>query len=347
MESSPQEITTSSQVVVSSESVSFGQLMKNFGKECVAGSIGGISGIFVGHPLDTIRVRLQTQTSSKFGAIHFLKEAVAKEGARSLFKGLLSPLIGEAINNCILFGVYNGLLPNVLSTFLGNLSEEEQTMIRRTSIPIQFASGSLAGFCIAFVVCPTELIKIRLQTSTDHITTRATSGTLGRRGFMDCAKFIWKYEGGLRGIYHGYSSTLIRELSFNGVYFATYEQCKTRFSRYLASKQMEGADEEQIKKKIEELRSDWRVILTSGGLAGLSAWGLCYQTDVVKSLIQSRSPVAAARGEYSVKVIDVFNECRKSKSLFKGLAPTLVRAVPVNAVTFLMVEAISRYLNDI
>ncbi|KAF0976364.1 hypothetical protein FDP41_004591 [Naegleria fowleri] len=337
MESSPQEITTSQQQVVLSEPMSFGQLMKNFGKECLAGSIGGISGIIVGHPLDTIRVRLQTQTSSsKFGAIHFLKEAVVKEGARSLFKGLLSPLIGEAINNCILFGVYNGLLPNVLKTLLGsNLSEEEQTMIRRSSIPIQFVSGSLAGFCIAFVVCPTELIKIRLQTSTDHIKTRSTSGTLGRRGFVDCAKFIWKYEGGLRGIYHGFSSTLIRELSFNGVYFATYEQCKTRFARYLAVKQMEGgADEEQIKKKTEEMRSDPRVILSSGGLAGLGAWGLCYQTDVVKSLIQSRSPVAAAKGEYSVKVLDVFNECRKSKSLFKGLTPTLVRAVPVNAVTF-------------
>lgn len=64
MESSPQEITTSQQQVVLSEPMSFGQLMKNFGKECLAGSIGGISGIIVGHPLGKYDGDLLSQCSS-------------------------------------------------------------------------------------------------------------------------------------------------------------------------------------------------------------------------------------------------------------------------------------------
>jgi len=103
---------------------------------------------------DTIRVRLQTSKQS-VGAMHMLREAIKKEGTRSLFKGMLSPLIGETINNCILFGVYNGLLPYLFKNVIGTKSDEEHADFRRNSIARQFLSGSLAGACIALVVCPT------------------------------------------------------------------------------------------------------------------------------------------------------------------------------------------------
>ena len=36
-------------------------------KNLIAGGIGGICSVFIGHPLDTIKVRLQTMTVSKQG----------------------------------------------------------------------------------------------------------------------------------------------------------------------------------------------------------------------------------------------------------------------------------------
>ena len=189
------------------------------------------------------------------------------------------------------------------------------------------------------------MIKIRLQTNTDPIHTRSTNGSDGRRGFLDCAKYIWNQEGKIRGIYHGFSATMMRELSFNGVYFAVYEQCKTLFSHFLAERN--AIELGQVKKLSEEMRSDWRVVMSSGALSGLSAWAIAYQTDVIKSVVQSRSPVLAAQGVYKVKIADVFKECWQSRSLFKGLGPTLVRAVPANAATFWVYELTSSYLHSL
>jgi solute carrier family 25 (mitochondrial carnitine/acylcarnitine transporter), member 20/29 len=102
--------------------------------EFVAGSVGGMFGVSVGHPLDTIRVRLQTQsrTNPEFSSFFdCLKKTMKKErGIRGLYKGMLSPLLGEMGNLAILFGVYG----NVKHYF-------PQEGITGTAI-----SGSIAGF---------------------------------------------------------------------------------------------------------------------------------------------------------------------------------------------------------
>ena len=83
--------------------------------EFVAGSIGGMCGVVTGHPMDTIRVRLQTQsrTNPQFSSFFdCLKKTVQKErGIRGLYKGMFSPLIGEMGNLAILFGVYGNIKP--------------------------------------------------------------------------------------------------------------------------------------------------------------------------------------------------------------------------------------------
>ncbi|KAL9649822.1 hypothetical protein ABK040_009635 [Willaertia magna] len=293
------------------------ELVKHFSKECFAGSLGGMSGIIVGHPLDTIRVRLQTLRPKGVSAFGMLRQTVMNEGSRALFKGMLSPLIGETLNNCVLFGVYNGLIPSLWKS-------------HEHSITTQFLSGSLAGFCIAFIVCPTELIKIRLQTQFGQ-----------NYGFFNKARHIWRNEGKLIGIYHGFSATMLRELSFNGVYFASYEQAKEflyKHQKSIFGSRIANNEEEELIPK-----SNWKIVMTSGGFAGVTAWLLTYPTDVIKSAVQARSPLD--KHKVALKVKDVFKEALKSRSLFVGLGPTLVRAVPSNAVTFWMYELVSSYLH--
>ncbi|EPB68254.1 hypothetical protein ANCCEY_12660 [Ancylostoma ceylanicum] len=55
-----------------------------------AGCLGGAAGVLAGHPLDTIKVRLQTQNSaSKLyrGTWHCFKMIIQKEGVHGLYKG--------------------------------------------------------------------------------------------------------------------------------------------------------------------------------------------------------------------------------------------------------------------
>ena len=79
----------------------------------MAGWIGGGTGIAFGQPLDTIKIRLQTQDASVVsvhsrytGAIDCFRKIVANEGFSALYRGLLPPLMTISLQNAILFASF-------------------------------------------------------------------------------------------------------------------------------------------------------------------------------------------------------------------------------------------------
>ncbi|XP_026538460.1 mitochondrial carnitine/acylcarnitine carrier protein [Notechis scutatus] len=71
--------------------------VKNF----FAGGFGGVCLVFVGHPLDTIKVRLQTQPKPLpgqaplyAGTFDCFRKTLVKEGFRGLYKGMAAPIVG-------------------------------------------------------------------------------------------------------------------------------------------------------------------------------------------------------------------------------------------------------------
>lgn len=64
-------------------------------KGFVAGVFSGIAKLSVGHPFDTIKVRMQTSTSTQFnGPLDCLMQTLRKEGPSGLYKGATPPLLG-------------------------------------------------------------------------------------------------------------------------------------------------------------------------------------------------------------------------------------------------------------
>uniref|UniRef100_A0A1I8BWX5 Malate dehydrogenase n=1 Tax=Meloidogyne hapla TaxID=6305 RepID=A0A1I8BWX5_MELHA len=49
-------------------------------KDLLAGYIAGSSGILIGHPLDTLKTRVQLNKNSSIGFIKIAKEIFKKEG---------------------------------------------------------------------------------------------------------------------------------------------------------------------------------------------------------------------------------------------------------------------------
>ena len=81
--------------------------------EFLAGCIGGCAGVVVGHPFDTIKVRLQTQDplNPKFkGTWDCLSKTVKNESFRGLYKGLTSPMAGVSVVNALVFGAHGNLV---------------------------------------------------------------------------------------------------------------------------------------------------------------------------------------------------------------------------------------------
>lgn len=71
-----------------------------------AGTIAGINVTIVGHPFDTLKVRLQTQPTDKpiyKGVSDCFFKTLKWEGPSGLYKGVQAPLIGQMFFRATMF----------------------------------------------------------------------------------------------------------------------------------------------------------------------------------------------------------------------------------------------------
>ncbi|KAM9786263.1 mitochondrial carnitine/acylcarnitine carrier protein-like [Neosynchiropus ocellatus] len=275
-------------------------------KNLMAGGVGGACLLLAGHPLDTIKVRLQTQpkASAQYvlytGAYDCFRKTISKEGVLGLYKGLGAPLAGVAPMMAISFFGF-GLGKQLQQTDPG-------TPLTHTQI---FLSGCLAGVFTTVIVAPGERIKCLLQV-------QAGSDKSKYSGPMDCAVRLYK-EQGIRSVYKGTVLTLIRDVPSNGLYFLTYEYLKNFLTP-------EGQSVSQLSTP---------KILLAGGMAGVLNWTIALPPDVLKSNFQT-----AADGKYT-GLVDVLRTLLREegpRGLYKGFNAVFLRAFPANAACFLGFE---------
>ncbi|KAL2521869.1 Mitochondrial carnitine/acylcarnitine carrier-like protein [Forsythia ovata] len=290
--------------------------MGDVAKDLTAGTVGGASQLICGHPFDTIKVKLQSQPallpgqSPKYsGAMDAVKQTVAAEGPRGLYKGMGAPLATVAALNALLFTV-RGQMEALLRSEPGvPLTVNQQVLC-----------GAGAGVAVSFLACPTELIKCRLQAQSALATSGSSAVAVKYGGPMDVARQAIKSEGGARGLFKGLVPTMAREVPGNAAMFGVYEALK----QFLAG----GPDTSNLGRGS---------LMAAGGLAGAAFWISVYPTDVVKSVIQ----VDDYRNPKFNGSVDAFRKILASegmKGLYKGFGPAMARSVPANAACFLAYE---------
>ena len=131
-------------------------------KDIAAGAIGGMAGKIIDHPFDSIKVKLQHQTTLGGSGGQFsgpwdcFSRTLRYEGWTGLYRGLSIPLFGAIFETAIIFSA-NGLFRRVLIA-AGDIEEGEML-----PLPQVFVSGAAAGAAAALVLTPVELVKCRLQ----------------------------------------------------------------------------------------------------------------------------------------------------------------------------------------
>ncbi|BEI81460.1 hypothetical protein CcaverHIS002_0206200 [Cutaneotrichosporon cavernicola] len=289
----------------------------------VAGVIAGAAGLIVGQPFDVVKVRYQTPSfNGKYTSIHQAFRAILREeGIRGMFKGVMSPMAGIAGVNGIVFSSYqffmNAQIPKEgVNPTLGQIC----------------LAGAGSGVLAATLTCPIELIKIRQQSLPPNLNPNVFTVTLG----------ILR-NGGLRGLYRGYSATVIRELAY-GPYFWAYEaSCRFfKWRRHLPEQPPHGHG--LIDEAEAELHSglNWAELMAAGGVAGVIAWAITFPFDVWKTRMQSADESAKPLSLRRVMVDSVRQE--GWRVMFRGLWPCLVRAIPANMVTFLAFETLVAHM---
>ncbi|CAA7402717.1 unnamed protein product [Spirodela intermedia] len=298
-------------------------LASSWGREFVAGGLGGMAGVISGHPLDTLRIRLQQPHAGgdggKVSATRLLRNIVASEGPSALYRGMTAPLASVAFQNAVVFQVY------------AILSRAFDSRSNRTNDPPSLKSVALAGVGTgalqSLLLSPVELIKIRLQLQM----TVSQNHRAVHRGPMSMAGSILR-KGGIRGIYQGLSITVLRDAPAHGVYFWTYE-----YTREILHPSCRNTGEETL-----------GTMLFAGGTAGVASWICCYPLDVIKSRLQAQSqsqkdfPPPKYRG-----IADCFRKSVREEGyrvLWRGLGTAVTRAFVVNGAIFSAYELALRFL---
>jgi len=68
--------------------------------------LAGLAYILSAHPLDSIKVRMQTDRRGKISLRKIIHETYAHEGFKGFYKGMGSPLITIPLVNSIVFASY-------------------------------------------------------------------------------------------------------------------------------------------------------------------------------------------------------------------------------------------------
>ncbi|KAL6904924.1 mitochondrial carrier domain-containing protein [Trichoderma evansii] len=322
-------------------------------KGFVAGVFSGIAKLTVGHPFDTVKVRLQTTESSRFsGPLQCVVQTVRNEGVTGLYKGATPPLVGWMFMDSVMLGslnVYRRLMAQHVfhvdswtpgagsgSGFgLGNLTSSLKTLgtgqaSRSTSSEPSYLppvghgiAGIMAGSTVSFIAAPVEHIKARLQIQyAAHKAERLYSGPL------DCIRKIYTHHG-VRGVYHGLSATLLFR-SFFFFWWGSYDV----LSRVL--------------RKNTNL-SNPAINFWAGGLSAQVFWLTSYPSDLVKQRIMT-DPLGGGLGDgkrrfprWRDAAVTVYRESGW-KGYWRGFLPCFLRAFPANAMALVAFEGVMRTL---
>lgn len=186
---------------------------RSFRDEFIAGNVGGIVGITVVYPLDTIKTRLQTNSNykSSFDVIHQL----SKSGVLSMYRGLLSPVVGFGITFAMSFSSF-GFACKCLKDYRNTTTNTTADLIY---------SGAFAGL----VQSPFRAIMERLKSVMQRYEKNKYPSTI------QLLKQIIRTQGPM-GLFQGFNSVLIREIPQFAIYYPTYHLTKDELHRLGFSK---------------------------------------------------------------------------------------------------------------
>lgn len=186
------------------------QSLKQIISGFIGGNLGGIGHVLSGHPLDTVKVRMQ-MLDLKF--IECIKTIFKNEGPSAFFKGISSPLFNVPIIYSVFMGAYD------IGRWFQGVGFHDQMTITQASL-----AGSFAGGVACILGTPMELVKCRLQM---EIVPENGKRTKARHMALGILK-----EEGIRGLYRGNVVTMLREVPGSGVYFAAYEYAKMNLNSW-------------------------------------------------------------------------------------------------------------------
>ncbi|KAL4855135.1 Mitochondrial substrate carrier family protein G [Chlorella vulgaris] len=325
--------------------------LAKFAKDSFAGTVGGIAVTMVGHPFDTVKVRLQTQPSANpiySGAIDCVRKTLQWEGVGGLYKGVTSPLAGQMFFRATLFSAFGAS-----KRWLGTNADGSTRALETLDF---FKAGFITGAAAAFTEAPIDFYKSQIQVQIlrsradptykaaagPRVNMRAlplirchqpyildmplfssSSSTAPYTSVVDCVKATLRHSGA-KGPFQGLSATLLRNAPANAIYLGSFEVLKQKAAAW------KGCE-------VKDLSAP--IVMAAGGTGGILYWLAIFPVDVIKSAMMTDSIDPAQRRYPSIPSTarSLWAEGGLAR-FYRGFSPCILRAAPANAVMLFTVD---------
>ncbi|KAK3238502.1 hypothetical protein CYMTET_51492 [Cymbomonas tetramitiformis] len=297
--------------VASAGEESFLAGVQRFATHFVGGQIGGMVGITVAYPLDTIKVRVQSLGMKSPPIFQVAKDIATKEGFASFYKGIESPFMAYGIIKATTFGVYG----NVIDRFRSASGETKE--IFKPSLWQICLAGFAAGAASTIVMGPADRVKVAMQ----------VEGAKPYTGTLSCAAYLIKEHGlfSKEGLFKGTFATLMRDMPSMGVYYVIYE---------LGKKIMPAFGDDGRHTPVQ--------MMFLGGLAGAGSWLPVYPVDILKTRIQDPNSNYTGLLDCTLRSV----RAEGPFVLYKGLSIELMKAMPLHGSVFMCYELWMRFTGE-
>jgi len=180
--------------------------------------LGGIADLFVEgtlHPIDTIKTRIRTNTTTYMPFVKQMKNMYHTEGPLSYYKGFTPTLYGSFIAGSTYFYIYERL----------KYTFNKSKILSETSTP--FVAAFAGSFIADLLHIPFDVIRTRMQLK---------PGTYDYKNISDGFRKIIKYEGP-SALYLGGPVYLVLSGFTSSIFFGFYEILKTNLRPFFPTNQ--------------------------------------------------------------------------------------------------------------
>lgn len=303
-----------------------------------AGYVAASAGILVGHPLDSMKVHLQTKNSevnvvvsSRVTSSHMKTSSCgtlaetkyeSKKSLRALYAGISGPLLTSGVVASINFALYDTFRRFLYQNeHIENSAGTGNNYLHYDSMRNVAISGAASGAIVSFATSPLIVVKTKQQ--------------LMLWSIRKAAKRTLVHQGGFMNFYSGFGAHFLCETIGRGVYYTSYEY----FKRLTIRHNNMHIDSSEAKSDSNTTISGTSLIslkerMLCASITGMLTWSVIFPFDVIRSktyassLVLSNNSVCPTSSQLAMEV------WRKGgfKPYLNPFLIAIARAGPVHAV---------------
>ncbi|XP_019744658.1 mitochondrial dicarboxylate carrier isoform X1 [Hippocampus comes] len=255
------------------------------------------------HPLDLLKVHLQTQQEVKKRMFGMAVHVVKNNGVLALYNGLSASLCRQMSYSLTRFAIYE-----TVRDVIGNKSQGPMPFYQKVLL------GAFGGFTGGFVGTPADMVNVRMQND------MKLPAEL-RRNYKHAIDGLFRVfrEEGLRKLFSGATMASSRGALVTVGQLACYDQAK------------------QLVLGTGMLGDNVFTHFLSSFIAGGCATFLCQPLDVLKTRLMN------SKGEYTGVRHCLQETAKLGPlAFYKGLVPAGIRLIPHTVLTFIFLEQLKK-----